>query len=346
MTGTLRCYSFHSVKGGVGKSTLSVVTALALAHKHPGAAVFLVDMDLTGTSLADVLPLEAPKWEGVEAAGPLDLQVPASGFHEHESARARIEERAEAEGSAAVGVPFLNDYLLYSTPDWDQGTDVPPAAISWRLQGAPDNLRVLPSSALPRDLVRALPVIYDEEHAAYLEGRLEYLLAALVSKEPETFVVFDTPPTIPGLSRSVLSLALRLSHEPKEKLSDDEDMPPALEAATVNWRAYLVATQDYQDIRAAARWLSLTEDGAVVRLVLNRVGGEKKQREQLHLRALREPGPSERALRPEDPEALARLDRRLAEPIWIEEHPDLQKLFRGGETLPNLVDYLRLMDEG
>lgn len=345
MTATLRCYSFHSVKGGVGKSTLSVITAIALAHEHPASRVYLVDMDLTGTSLADVLPLLAPRWEDTSDGEPLDLLIPPTQFHTHQRSRELVEIREDSRASAAVGVPYLNDYLLFQTPDWDEETDVPPASIAWRLQGGPDNLRVFPSSALPRDLERAMPVIYDEEHAAYLEGRLEYLLAALASEDHEVFVVFDTPPTIPGLSRSVLSLALRLSPEEKDTLSEDGDMPSALEAATVRWRAYVVATQDYQDIRAAARWLSVAENETVIRLVLNRVGGEEKQREQLHLRALREPASGDDVLGAEDHSALARLDPRVATPIWIEEDAVLQKLFRGEEAPPHLREHLRRLDE-
>jgi hypothetical protein len=343
MTGTLHCYSFHSVKGGVGKSTLSVISAIALAHEHPEIPVFLVDMDLTGTSLADVLPLLAPKWDGLAPDMPIDLLQAPSGFHTEEASRERMEERRDAEGAAAVGVPFLNDYLLFQTPSWDEETDVAPAAIAWGLRGGPDNLRVFPSSALPRDLERTLPVIYDEEHAAYLEGRLEYLLDALVSEDDgEVYVVFDTPPTIPGLSRSVLSLALRLSRQPKRTLARDEEMPPALHDATVDWRAYLVATLDRQDIRAAARWLP--PDSAVVRLALNRVGSEE-ERNQLLRTALRKPAHESTAPTPESPEPAEEQHPYLDNPIWIEEDVALRELFRGDEPPPNLRKLLRKLDE-
>lgn len=52
MTGTLRCTSFHSVKGGVGKSTLSTALACTLARRHPEDPVVLIDMDLKGGSQA------------------------------------------------------------------------------------------------------------------------------------------------------------------------------------------------------------------------------------------------------------------------------------------------------
>ncbi|WP_437780660.1 P-loop NTPase [Sorangium sp. So ce1097] len=345
MTHTLRCYSFHSVKGGVGKSTLSTLTAVALAEAHPEARVYLVDMDLTGTSLADVLPLEAPRWAGVGPGDPIDLLQRPDTFHERNDAIDRIEERgaAPADAEDAIGVPFLNDYLLFRTPDWDEERDVPPAAICWRMEHGPDNLRVLPSSALPRDLSRALPVIYDEEHAAFLEGRLEYLLSALLPDTDETFVVFDTPPTIPGLSRSVLNLALRLSREPKTPLSEDGFMPQALQKVRLDWRAFLIATQDYQDLRAAARWLDLVreEDRDVIRLVLNRVGGDEQQRRELLLAALRDRPEGGEPRGMADPAPVASLNPLVSSPIWVEEDADLQAIFRAEKAPPALRHLLK-----
>jgi MinD-like ATPase involved in chromosome partitioning or flagellar assembly len=343
MTQRLHCYSFHSVKGGVGKSTLSVLTAVALSAAHPDAHVYLIDMDLTGTSLADVLPLVAPKWDGVGLADPIDLRQPPDGFHPHAASRPRIEERANApSGAAVIGVPFLNDYLLFTPRDWKEDQDVPPRAISWKLAKGPENLRVLPSSALPRDLARALPVIYDEEHAGFLEGRLEYLLAALLCEGGDAFVVFDTPPTIPGLSRSVLSLALRLTREPKEALSEDGFMPQTLREAELNWSAMLVATQDYQDIRAAARWLDLVgpTDRDVLRLVVNRVSGDKRQRQALHLEALG--ADSADPLAGADP--LASANPLALNPTWVEEDRTLREIFRGEKAPPVLADVLKQLE--
>jgi MinD-like ATPase involved in chromosome partitioning or flagellar assembly len=330
MTQRLQCYSVHSVKGGVGKSTISVLTAVALSDAHRDARTYLIDMDLTGTSLADVLPLLAPKWDGVGPTDRIELLQPPNDFHKHDESRQRIEERGGAPpGAAVIGVPFLNDYLLFTPQDWKEVQDVPPRGISWKLAHGPDNLRVLPSSALPRDLARALPVIYDEEHAGFLEGRLEYLLAALLGEGGDIFVVFDTPPTIPGLSRSVLSLALRLAREPKATLSEDGFMPQALRDAEIHWDALLVATQDYQDIRAAARWLDLVgpTDSEVLRLVVNRVTGVEGQRQALHLDALGDSA---------NPLAL--------NPTWVEEDTTLREIFRGENAPPVLARLLRELE--
>jgi hypothetical protein len=274
----------------VGKSTLSVLTALGLAQ-HRGAHVTLVDMDLTGTSLADVLPLEAPSWEGVGEEQPLPLVRRPSGFLGLKESRGRMEDRDEharnppgpgqREASGPTGVSFLNDYLLFATPDWSEQQDMPIESVLWRMEGnTPESLRVIPSSALPVDLERIIPVVFDENHSGFLEGRLEYLLAALVPDEGVHTVVVDTPPTIPGLSRSVLSLALRLSRKEKTPLSVQGGMPPRLKEAPVEWTAFVVGSMDHQDVRAANRWLSLVKDEEreIIRFLVNRVPkGEAQQ---------------------------------------------------------------------
>jgi hypothetical protein len=250
-------------------------------------------MDLTGTSLADVLPLEAPACETAED-GTLALLCPPKGFLSREDTRGLMEERDDLarealqknpEAHAARCVPFLNDYLLFATPDWDEQQDMPIESVLWRMRDfSPENaLRVLPSSALPVDLERIIPVVFDENHSGFLENRLEYLLDALVPEEGEAIVVVDTPPTVPGLSRSVLSLALRLSAGEggrKQPLSLQGGMPPRLEKASVSWTAFLVGSLDHQDLRAANRWLSLVdeEERRHIRFLANRVGpGDKHQ---------------------------------------------------------------------
>jgi hypothetical protein len=333
-------YSFHSVKGGVGKSTLSALAAVHIAHAKPEVPVYLIDMDLTGTSLADVLPLEAPRWDG----DGIDLLVTPSGFHSRADSRELMEQRQDELLTAlergeppdrrnAIGVPFLNDFLLFATPDWDARTDVHPRAITWRMQGGPSNLGVLPSSALPADLERTLPVIFDEERAAFLEARLEHLLAALLREhqaQGAVAVVFDTPPTIPGLSRSVLSLAFRLGGAPKITLADDGYLPSPLDTAGIEWSAFLVATTDLQDLRGAARWLDLVQEKerAILKPLLNRATkADELQRRALLDEALREIGATV-----------------LSDYILVEEDLGLQ-FFREERVPPELAELLAFIEK-
>ncbi len=208
--------SFHSVKGGVGKSTLATKSAVQLAEDHPEGRVLLVDMDLTGTSLADVLQLRAPRW--VQGGGEnVPLHEASTDHWDVNESRQAVRRRDQAEDPTLRYVAFLNDYLLYQPHDGI--TDANPSGMFWMLEGGPENLGVLPSSALPGDLQRILPVIFDEHQSAFLEARLETLLARVLRDDEDDdtgelrdlYVVFDVPPAVPGLSRAVLSAVLRIT---------------------------------------------------------------------------------------------------------------------------------------
>lgn len=360
MTSRLTCRSFHSVKGGVGKSTLAVAHALSIAQKraHTGERVYLLDLDLTGTSLADVLPLRAPRWKDVD---PLTLgdtvRAPDDGYHSHAETEERVRQRDEQfddfvnDGPAQVA--FLNDFLLFQSPDREGGIDMALDAMCWRLEGAPDNLRVIPSSALPRDLERILPVIFDEYHSGFIEARLEQLLAALIPDEGESYLVVDVPPTIPGLSRVVLSLAMRLARSKKMELSEDGGTPSKLLAADLDWRCHLVVSEDIQDVRAASRWLvRLREDERdYVRLVVNRTRDERDTVVAHIERALR-PRLSSQRVDEGDPGGVGFEGFSLATGAWrqelevflggliaVKDDPSY-RFFRGGPLSESIVDPL------
>jgi hypothetical protein len=263
----LRCVSVHSVKGGVGKSSVAWLLAQRFVQEGP---VLLVDFDLTGTSLADVLALEAPD---TGEGGALDLCRAPAAFLDVETSRTRMEQRALQPGWAPWGVPLLNDFLLAEPKDpYDPAYDHQPLSLAWRVRDLPD-LRVLPSSALPRDLVAILPIIYDELRAAYLESRIEWLLELLLRRTAsETSagvrtVVFDAPPTIPGLSAALLSLAMRLPDRVHLVPDAPASSPPRLfQDVDVSWTPLLIVSPDHQDLRAAERWLVGREEAEIARL--------------------------------------------------------------------------------
>lgn len=279
----LRGLSFHSVKGGVGKSTLAVVAAFQCARQHPSHSVYLIDMDLTGTSLADVLGVHAPVWSDSPAidAALLSKRKPDGFDLLPGDSRRRVDDRnAELESDRLrapddLHVPFLNDFLLYHPLDANPESQVPPEAISWQLDPSLPNLHVIPSSALPGDLDRIIPVIFDEQHAAFLEARLEALISALLERhknESGITVIVDAPPTVPGLSRSVMSMGLRLSLDEKQPLAANGDVPQPIQQAEVDWTIHLVTSPDPQDLRATERWCGLitSKERPRFRLVVNR----------------------------------------------------------------------------
>lgn len=342
MSGKLRCYSFHSVKGGVGKSVLSTLTAMSEAAT--GTATYLVDMDLTGTSLADVLHLQAPEFPS-DAKGVLSLREASTGLLDDRKMADALGQRQSASPSeGAVGLPFLNDFLLFAPPERDPEDDLDPKSISWDLAGATEKLQVLPSSALPRDLERMLPVVFDEERGAFLEARLEVLLEALLQDKGDVAVVFDTPPTIPGLSRAVMSLAIRLG-QPGEKhsLAEDGILSQRLRDAEIDWRSFLVSSMDVQDQRAASRWLALLGENerGVVQWLINRApaddtGRDAKLREAVT--GLRRP---DQAAGPLQASAGLLDDEVFKSIVWIDENETLRTGFQIGGSLAAPSEWLR-----
>jgi hypothetical protein len=169
-------------------------------------------------------------------------------------------------------------------PDYVLSLAALPQAVGWKLEGGPENLLVLPCSAFPEDIEVILPVLYDEEHSAFLESRLEWLFDALLKEEEEVFVVLDAPRGLAGLGCSALSLGLRLTKQPKQDLSDGGGTPLHLEKAIVDWRAFFVTSEDRQDLQAVGRWLKLAEsEEDVVRLVYRSSLAEEGWRDLLGL---------------------------------------------------------------
>ena len=75
-----------------------------------------------------------------------------------------------------------------------------------------------------------------------------------------------------GSAERGLYETLRLGRGEKVALSEGGTLPPALEAAAVRWHACLVASPDFQDLRAAVRWLDLVrgDEQEIIRLAINR----------------------------------------------------------------------------
>jgi hypothetical protein len=249
--------SFHSVKGGVGKSHLALGAAKSAAL---GGPAYLIETDLLGTSLVDALPVRAPRWRGDPRLTfeRLAFEIP-DGFHEERITRALIDARGRSKDAGPRGVPFLNDFLLYAGEHWDEGRECRVDAVRWQLDPKLPDLHVIPCSPLPRDIAAIEPLCSDEHHSAFIEGRLERLLALIAKLHAgrDVAVVFDCPRGILGVARAVLSLGLRLSSKPKQTLAVHGGFPAGLQDVPVSWKATIVVGPDSQDRPAAERWMAL-----------------------------------------------------------------------------------------
>ena len=181
----IQVFLFVSIKGGVGKSTLSTLTALALSAC--GRRPLVLDADFTGSSLGDGLSLCAPS---------------ETGFLSREETLRLRGERVDARPAPKVlRPPYLNDAILHraqrSEDDYriDQGT--------WRHNDHPD-IRWFPSSPAPYDVSVAVRWLHHHDQALWGK-RFTTILSLSAEQLPDlTDVVIDLPPGLFGFSETIL----------------------------------------------------------------------------------------------------------------------------------------------
>lgn len=110
---------------------------------------------------------------------------------------------------------------------------------------------------------------------------MEWLLHWLLARTDVRTVIFDTPPTIPGLSRAILSMAMRLPDH--QDLAEDGGTPLELtkeRTPVITWTPCLVASTDLQDMRAAERWLE-GHDAKELDRILVLINRSERERDDL-----------------------------------------------------------------
>jgi len=230
-------WSFCSVKGGVGKSTLAVACAKLLARF--GRLPVLVDCDMAGTSLADGLRLLAPRVALADDTA-MDLNAPPAGnFLDWETTRRQ--RAARRDGRRPAPPPYLNDALRADALQVD--------AVLWRHE-RDDGVRYLPSSPLQADIATALGWL-SASPFDWLQA-FTWLLEALIAQQPAlTDIVLDLPPGVWGFAHEVLVLTAALQR--------GESLPEGYPSWTgLTWTAkpFLVMTADRGDLLPALEYLA------------------------------------------------------------------------------------------
>ncbi len=252
--------TIHSQKGGVGKTFIAYYLALKLASS--GIQTVLVDADLTGTSLADVLPLEAIPFDAAKGER-LDAEQTL------ERMRNKYQGRTSIEGENSSDFAFLNHYLLCEPLEYCEVFKPGSQArlrldnLLWKHQGVQE-LSVVPSSAYPKDVHEIIPHVYREETTAYFQSRLKDLVWVLMhgwdiedkNKEPilkqtSDVVIIDTPPGLHGMSPAVIKLHKDL----KEQWNIVKDNSDEAQEEKLQSRVVIVHGPDIQDLVAAVRTL-------------------------------------------------------------------------------------------
>lgn len=252
MSRVIGLHIFCSVKGGVGKSTLAVACAHLLAEAASPCVV--IDADLTGTSLADGLRMQAPiLLSHADGTLNLDEAPPNVQFYDAEQTRRRRLQRVSQQDNRPVGIPFFNDLLLNIKEDPTHVGRVDAAL--WRAAatarpGWKGEVLYLPSSPTRRDVAHSLGWLYHPENPLLWLRRVSWIIDELLSRMPELQnIVIDLPPGLAGFSHEVLLLA--------GNLSPRRPMPAGYpEWDEVEWRInpFLVMSQDSNDLFAALEY--------------------------------------------------------------------------------------------
>lgn len=277
----IRLHAFCSVKGGVGKSTLAIVSAIYLSRK--GRRVVVIDADLTGTSLADGLRLCAPDIP-LTPEGSMDLLAPPAQrwltLAQTESlrdARKSLPAQTGETGETLPPPPFFNDVLLFR----GQGTsnECQMGAVLWR-SSVHSELQVLPASSIRHDVNVALGWLYQEERLPW-SCRLAWIIQAMVEQMPDlTDIVFDLPPGLFGFAHAILSLLVRVT--------DPKPMPPDFPShsnydVVYSINPFMVTTPDRSALLASVEeYIRLKPQIAQLGFLVNRTQeGIKKLRKEV-----------------------------------------------------------------
>lgn len=294
---------FASIKGGVGKSTLAVTCARLLAAR--GRPCVVIDMDFTGTSLADGLDLRPPLLDE-HLTPPSDQERGVSVWlSAEETAYRRTLRRDARHGGAGRFLPYLNDLMTRHVP---QEEAYPIERFFWR--GDDDGVRYLPSSPLRADVEVAADWLIDSDgsyiqHIAWMLDRVQRAVPDLRD------VVVDLPPGTVGFSHEVLALASTLDL----RRSLPEGYPP-WEPSRDAWEVHasLVTSEDRNDYRPALDYVAYRAAALPsLRALFNR--GERSLQElrkmtKAHFSEAGALGIEDRVRRiPNDPYALARIFR-------------------------------------
>lgn len=213
---------FCSAKGGVGKSSLAFVTARMKADS-PGGAV-LLDLDLTGTSMIEGLPLLAPDGAG--------------GFRTRADTLQVLDARkyARPDPLALRDPPFTHDVLR----DLEDASGYRIETRFWQAEHESETFRVLPSSPLPGHHDMAMGWLGAAHADEWAIRFLRVLLAIRARMTPLPHVVVDLPPGAFGFAQRVVGTVA----EP----SGGDDV------LHLDPRVCVVTTQDRNDLFAAAEW--------------------------------------------------------------------------------------------
>lgn len=253
---TIRLHAFASTKGGVGKSSLSVAAAHWIGKQSSRRAV-LIDLDLTGSSLADGLGLCAPELV-LDEQNQFELDASPQSHLSVELTRERRLRRVL--GGPFAALPYVNDALLAREP-----TNV--GKWLWK-DPSGSAVGYLPSSSAHGDVVRAVHDLVQMPDDDWRSALIATVVEIVESNPDVTDIVFDLPPGTWGFAHNCL-LALRAlamtGHHGVTWLTNAILVLSPDSTALVPGLEYLLKNQDHMSPRLLPVVNRATEPEAAIR---------------------------------------------------------------------------------
>jgi hypothetical protein len=163
--------------------------------------------------------------------------------------------------------------MLMQRPQDVTVEDGHPAAFLWKSSSEAEYFYIVPASPTPCDVVRmhSLPPNFTTNRTGLFLNDLVGFFQA--QGHQRMHVIFDTPPSLVGSSRDILTLALSLGGPggPQSWLTQ-QGLPANLDGAKITWKAFLVYGQDRGDGQALTGYLHAAPPEEITTGVLHTVG--------------------------------------------------------------------------
>lgn len=177
-----KIYSIHSQKGGVGKTSIAIAIA-GLESIFNKKKVLLIDADLTGTSIKDILVRKISKDEKSPLTytyiNELILATP-NDFGEY---TLNISKKTRGKSKSSSG---LHDFYYKSEID--------------------PNIFFSPSSPAYSDVLEIIPLISQEDYLHFFRHRFEDIIVTAINDDDFEVIILDLSPGFHGLSKNICDM--------------------------------------------------------------------------------------------------------------------------------------------
>lgn len=219
-----KIYSIHSQKGGVGKTSIAIAIA-GLEAIFNGKKVLLIDADLTGTSIKDVLGRKDEK-APYKYINNVILAAPDEFMNYTPLITKRTQKKSASHG--------LDGFYYKSEID--------------------PKIFFSPSSPYYDDVLEIIPLISQEDYLHFFRHRFEDIIVTAINDGFEV-IILDLSPGFHGLSKNICDMMIEQIIKRKDGNAEDTRLEALFNSShlnrgkTIETHVVFVTTSDKPDYR-------------------------------------------------------------------------------------------------